>query len=188
MVLISLLLSCKLYSCDHEKSRRKLTWWFFVQMWFINGTITGRDLVKRTLKIKMVKKLSPWSHYSTIIGVETDWPHHLWTLRASCFPLKKQQSPSLSLSRIMSTRHLHIYLLASNHPRPTANLKVEKPKIKKKNKKKTGHLSTAWKIVSRIQNLPPFTFLLFIAWVTLRLFRQTGYTYCKPKPLFSVLS
>jgi hypothetical protein len=24
--------------------------------------------------------------------------------------------------------------------------------------------------------------------VTLRLFRQTGYTYCKPKPLFSVLS
>lgn len=129
MVLISLLLSCKLYSCDQEKSRRKLTWWFFVQMWFINGTITGRDLVKRTLKIKMVKKLSPWSHYSTIIGVGRDrLTSPSLDLEGKLFPFEKNNNLPPSLSRIMSTRHLHIYLLASNHPRLLLTLKLRNHK------------------------------------------------------------
>jgi hypothetical protein len=106
-------------------------------MRFINATITRGDQVKRKFKIAMVKPL-PLSHYSAIIGVGTDWPRNLWTWRASCFPLKKQPSLSISLSLESRALGMHIYLLASSHLHST-NLKAEKPKRKGKQDSSPRH-------------------------------------------------
>jgi len=140
-------------------------------MRFINETITRGDQVKRKFKIAMVKPL-PLSHYSAIIGVGTDWPRNLWTWRASCFPLKKQPSLSLSISLSLESRVLgmHIYLLLAN----IYTLLT----LKRRNQKEKGNktaLHDMKDFVSQIQNLPPFTFLVFTFYrlVVEWLFHQT---------------